>query len=80
MHEYPANGNSYTYTTPKVKRVTVTESVYDENGNIVKETVTETEYFDYSYQPFQPYVTYTSSTPSSITYTTSSAKLPDNPK
>ena len=62
MYEYN-NGNSFTYSTssgtyPRIKRVTVTECEYDENGNCIKETVTETEYEMYSpYQPapYQPY-------------------------
>ena len=83
MYEYgkdknPSNSSSGSITansfittspTPKIKRVTVTETLYDEEGRVVKETTTETEYIEqsgwyqpapYAPQPWQyPYVTYT---------------------
>jgi hypothetical protein len=48
------------------KKVTVTEYVYDEKGNIVKETITETETEDYSWGTgiTQPGIT----PPYSVTY------------
>ena len=76
MHEYtdknPSNQSGGSYTSgnqfityppasPRIKRVTVTESLYDENGNVIKETVTETEYVEaatppYNPNPWNPYV------------------------
>lgn len=56
------------YTTssgPRVRKVTVTEYVYDKDGKILKETCTETEYADPQpyVQPYTyPYTTWTAST------------------
>lgn len=64
MIEYPSrnvNGVAssvfqygYPSSTPTVKKVTTTVCEYDEKGNLVKETITETEYAEYS----QPYTIY----------------------
>ena len=80
MHEYGTDKNSsnssggsitatngyFTYgASPRIKTVRVTEYVYDSEGNLIKETVTETEYVDtvQPYQPYQPtWYTVTSST------------------
>jgi hypothetical protein len=67
-----------TSSGPRVRKVTVTVYEYDKDGNITKETCTETEYTEgtwvnpapYSPQPWQyPYVSYT--------FGTASGKLPD---
>lgn len=52
--------NSYTnWSLPKKTTVTVTERVFDEHGNIVKETVTVTETQSGGYndqiRPWNPY-------------------------
>jgi hypothetical protein len=86
MYEYekdknPSNSSSGSITSnsfittsssPRIKRVVVTETTYDEEGRVVKEVTTETEYTDggtwyqpYSPQPWQyPYITYTTATAS----------------
>lgn len=68
MFEYGNGSSAYyisTSSTPKVKKITVTVYEYDENGNITKETCTETEYTEgYTYQP-APYQTHWTSSISS---------------